>query len=161
VDESELRAQLQDTALLRLIALAGHVTSQRFARVMGRQHGLSPAGAAVLSVLTWGAGRGLDQGTPGRGTHAELARRCLIAPATLTGVIDTLERAGYVRRERDAADRRVVWLVVTDEGRTRVGAIGEQLAEHFEPTKAEQDPMQEAIVREFLIELITKNHDKE
>src|SRR3989440_3544992 len=108
VDEEELRASLDTSPLLRLVALAGHVTSQRFGRVMGRQHGLTSAGAAVLTVLNWGIGRGVEQGTPGRATHAELARRCFLTPATLTGVVDTLEKAGYVRRERDEADRRAV-----------------------------------------------------
>jgi len=76
VDEEELRASLDTSPLLRLVTLAGHVTSQRFGRVMGRQHGLTSAGAAVLTVLNWGLGRGIEQGKPGRATHAELARRC-------------------------------------------------------------------------------------
>jgi DNA-binding MarR family transcriptional regulator len=161
VDDDELRASLLDNPLLRLVALAGHVTSQRFGRVMGRQHGLTSAGAAVLSVLTWGAGRGVDQGTPGRATHAELARRCFFTPATLTGVVDTLEKAGYVRRERDESDRRVVWLVLTDAGRERTREIGRQVAELFQPTDTECDPAKEKIVREFLVDLIVKNYEKE
>ena len=91
MDEEELRADLIDSPLLRLVSLAGHVTSQRFSRVMGRQHGLTPAGAGVLAVLTWGSGRGVEQGTPGRATHAELARRCFLTPATLTGVVEAVE----------------------------------------------------------------------
>src|SRR5262249_45382179 len=110
---------LSDAPLLRLVSLAGHMVSQRVGRVMNQQHGLTSSGAAVLSVLTWGVGRGLDTGTPGRATHAELAQRCFFTPATLTGVIDTLEKSGYVRRERDETDRRVVWLVLTDAGRER------------------------------------------
>jgi DNA-binding MarR family transcriptional regulator len=161
VDEEELRAGLIDNPLLRLVALAGHVTSQRFSRVMGRQHGLTSAGAAVLAVLSWGVGRGVDQGTPGRATHAELARRCFFTPATLTGVVDTLEKAGFVRRERDESDRRVVWLVLTAAGRDRAREIGRQVAELHQPTEAECDPAKEKIVREFLVDLIVKNYEKE
>ena len=161
MDEETLRASLIDDPLLRLVALAGHVTSQRFGRVMGRQHGLTSAGAAVLAVLSWGVGRGVDQGTPGRATHAELARRCFFTPATLTGVVDTLEKAGYVRRERDESDRRVVWLVVTEAGEERIHAIGRDAREVFRPTMAECDPAQEKIVREFLIDLIVNNYEKE
>jgi len=146
---------------MRLVALAGHVTSQRFGRVMGRQHGLSSSGAAVLTVLGWGQGRGIDKGTPGRATHAELARRVWLAPATLTGIVDTLEKAGYVRRERDESDRRVVWLVVTEAGEERIHAIGRDAREVFRPTMAECDPAQEKIVREFLIDLIVNNYEKE
>jgi DNA-binding MarR family transcriptional regulator len=39
-----------------------------------------------------------------------LARMAGIHPATLTGVIDRLERAGWIMRERDPADRRGVIL---------------------------------------------------
>jgi DNA-binding MarR family transcriptional regulator len=126
---------------------------------MGRQHGLSTAGASVLAVLSWGMGRGLDRGTPGRATHAELARRCFFTPATLTGVVNTLEKAGYVRRERDETDRRVVWLVITEAGQDRVHEIGRQIAGLLQPTEAEQDPAKEKIIREFLIDLIVKNYE--
>jgi DNA-binding MarR family transcriptional regulator len=37
-----------------------------------------------------------------------LAQRCGLHPATTTGVIDRLERAGWVSREPDPADRRGV-----------------------------------------------------
>jgi len=37
-----------------------------------------------------------------------LARRAGLHPATMTGILDRLERAGWVERERDPADRRAV-----------------------------------------------------
>jgi DNA-binding MarR family transcriptional regulator len=37
-----------------------------------------------------------------------LARRAGLHPATVTGILDRLERADWVVRERDAADRRAV-----------------------------------------------------
>lgn len=37
-----------------------------------------------------------------------LARRAGLHPATMTGVLDRLERGGWVARERDPADRRAV-----------------------------------------------------
>src|ERR687884_1779489 len=37
-----------------------------------------------------------------------LARRAGLHPATVTGVLDRLERAGWVARERDPSDRRAV-----------------------------------------------------
>lgn len=41
-------------------------------------------------------------------TASELARQAGITTASVTGVIDRLEAVGYVRRERDTADRRKV-----------------------------------------------------
>lgn len=37
-----------------------------------------------------------------------LARRAGLHPATMTGVLDRLERGGWITRERDASDRRAV-----------------------------------------------------
>jgi DNA-binding MarR family transcriptional regulator len=44
-----------------------------------------------------------------------LARRTGLHPATMTGILDRLERGGWVVRERDPADRRAV--VVREAGR--------------------------------------------
>jgi DNA-binding MarR family transcriptional regulator len=38
----------------------------------------------------------------------ELARRAGLHPATMTGILDRLERGGWIVRERDPADRRAV-----------------------------------------------------
>ena len=39
---------------------------------------------------------------------SELARRAGLHPATITGILDRLEKNGWIVRERDAADRRAV-----------------------------------------------------
>jgi MarR family transcriptional regulator, organic hydroperoxide resistance regulator len=162
VTPEEMRACMGEDPLIRLIPLAGNVVSQRLGRIFGRQSGLTPAGAAVLSILQWGAGRGFfDRGEPGRATSADLARRSLLAPATVTGIVDTLEKAGYVLRERDTADRRITWIVITDAGRERVSEIGKQTQELLNTTEAEKDPEKVKIIRDFLIELISNHYDKE
>ncbi len=51
-----------------------------------------------------------------------LARRAGQHPATMTGVLDRLERAGWIARERDPADRRAV----------QVRALKERNAEIFQ-----------------------------
>jgi len=45
-----------------------------------------------------------------------LARRSGLHPATMTGILDRLERGGWIARERDPADRRAV-LIRADPGR--------------------------------------------
>lgn len=47
---------------------------------------------------------------------AELARRCMVAPTVITGIVDRLERQGLIRREADAHDRRVNRLVLSEAG---------------------------------------------
>ncbi len=46
-----------------------------------------------------------------------LARHAGLHPATLTGILDRLERAGFIARERDPSDRRAV-LIRTLRDRT-------------------------------------------
>jgi DNA-binding MarR family transcriptional regulator len=51
-----------------------------------------------------------------------LARRTGLHPATLTGILDRLERGGWIARDRDAADRRgIVVRVLRDRGAEIMG----------------------------------------
>jgi len=54
--------------------------------------------------------RGID-------TPAELARALDVDTGATTRMLDRLESKGFVRRERVPEDRRVVKIVLTDEGR--------------------------------------------
>lgn len=47
----------------------------------------------------------------------QLSDRSGLSPAAMTALIDRLERKGYVRRIRDAADRRRVFVELTDRSR--------------------------------------------
>lgn len=49
-------------------------------------------------------------------TSAELGARTQLDSATLTGIIDRLEAAGYVRRGKHPSDRRAVLVLLTEEG---------------------------------------------
>jgi DNA-binding MarR family transcriptional regulator len=49
-------------------------------------------------------------------TMGELARRVSVTEKTVTGLVDRLARGGYLRREGDAADRRIVRARVTARG---------------------------------------------
>ena len=154
---ASLHDRLHDSPLMRLVGLAGQSVGHSFRRVFADEDGLSPGSAAVLSALAFGTGRGLETGAPGRATHSELAKRCLITPATLTGIVSTLEKAGYVRRERDEADRRVVWLLLTDSGTERAKEIGARFAAVNEALTRDIDPELEQSLRSFLITVIENN----
>ena len=47
---------------------------------------------------------------------SELAERLLVTGGNITGIIDRLERDGYVYRERDKKDRRIVRALLTEKG---------------------------------------------
>jgi DNA-binding MarR family transcriptional regulator len=48
---------------------------------------------------------------------SELARRAGVHPATMTGILDRLERGGWISRDRDPGDRRAV-AIRAERGRT-------------------------------------------
>jgi DNA-binding MarR family transcriptional regulator len=57
-------------------------------------------------------------------TAGELARATGLTTASITGVVDRLEAAGFVGRERDPADRRrVVVTIVIEKALTQVATI--------------------------------------
>jgi DNA-binding MarR family transcriptional regulator len=49
-------------------------------------------------------------------TSAELSRSVFVSASTITGIIDRLEKHGFVERRRDEIDRRRVLLHPTGEG---------------------------------------------
>ncbi len=60
----------------------------------------------------------------GQMTAGELARETGLTTASITGVVDRLEEAGYVRRERDLRDRRrVVIQIVLEKALGDVGTV--------------------------------------
>jgi DNA-binding MarR family transcriptional regulator len=68
--------------------------------------GLPPGQSSALSVLVFGGAK----------TLSALAAIEQVQAPTMTRMIDALERAGYVRREQDASDRRKLRIVATTAG---------------------------------------------
>lgn len=50
-------------------------------------------------------------------THGELAGQLGITPATMTKMIQRMEKAGFVKRQPDASDQRVSRVYLTETGR--------------------------------------------
>jgi DNA-binding MarR family transcriptional regulator len=96
---------------------------------------------ATVQANQWGQGLSMRQlgvltaVRDGVSSPGLLARRLLVTPAVITGLVDRLERQGYVRREAQADDRRRLRLVLTKSGR----AVCESL--------------QQALVRELAAQL--------
>jgi DNA-binding MarR family transcriptional regulator len=70
--------------------------------------GLSPSSALALGIL-------VDAKTPL--PPNQIAKRLIISRATVTGLLDSLERRGYVRREPHSSDRRMLFIEPTESGR--------------------------------------------
>jgi len=78
------------------------------------QIGLSQGRFTVLMLLNGCS----DDSTP-----AGLADKAGVTRATMTGLIDTLERDGFVVRETDPADRRTLIVRLTEDGQAFVRAM--------------------------------------
>jgi len=57
----------------------------------------------------------------GRVTAGRLAEVTGLTTGAITGVVDRLEKAGFVRRERDETDRRKVFIVTVPENVAKIG----------------------------------------
>jgi DNA-binding MarR family transcriptional regulator len=85
-------------------------------------------------------------------TPAELADLSHVTRATMTGLIDTLERDGLVTRQPDANDRRMLSVELTTKGHNLLSKI---LPPHFQRMAALMAPLDES-ERKTLVQLLTK-----
>lgn len=69
---------------------------------------VSPGSGLVLGILA-----DSDSALPPN----VIAERLIISRATVTGLIDSLERRGYVQRHPSLTDRRMILVEITDVGR--------------------------------------------
>lgn len=94
----------------------------RFSRLF-RPFGLTPSQYNILRIL-----RGEGAPLP----ILEIANRTITVVPGITGLIDRLEKEGFVVRERCAKDRRVVYVALTDKARSTLAALDEPLEELHE-----------------------------
>src|SRR5512142_2742513 len=78
--------------------------------------GLSPATGLVLSIL-------VDSETSVSPNH--IAERLIISRASVTSLLDSLEKRGFVKRQPHPSDRRMLLVELTNSGR--------QVANQFRP----------------------------
>jgi MarR family transcriptional regulator, organic hydroperoxide resistance regulator len=111
-------SEADQTGVLLALQRAAHRTLHALASTLADLD-LTPSELNALANLADGRPRnvralGLDTGT--RAT-------------TLTGVLDRLERRGYLTRELDPADRRSFRVSLTDQGRTIAARVHEAVTE--------------------------------
>jgi DNA-binding MarR family transcriptional regulator len=111
VERSALMAALE--AELRRASAQGVL----FGQVVAERLGMNNSDLECLDIVN----------LEGPVTAGRLAEATGLTTGAITGVIDRLEKAGYVRRERDVADRRKVLVVVQPEAVARIGALYEPM----------------------------------
>src|SRR5579859_1814258 len=136
-----------DAPLHTLLLAASRIMGAYYAGTLA-QAGLriSPAGLGVLRVLL--AGDGLKS--------SDVAARGWSSPGTLTSVVNTLVREGYVDRRQDPGDRRVVRLYVTDKGRQLCEEYLTLAGPQWRATFDFVSPADEPVIRKFFIDMISQ-----
>jgi DNA-binding MarR family transcriptional regulator len=107
------RGKIQ-TNIPRDVAVSGIMQSlrrifraiQNYSHKVSEKYGITGPQLWVIKTIS------LD----GRLSLGDLGKRMYLQPSTITGLIDVLERKGYVGRARDPQDRRVVKVQLTPKG---------------------------------------------
>lgn len=100
-----------------------------------RSFGFTPSQYNVLRIL-----RGEGKPLP----CLEIASRMITAVPAITSLIDRLEKASLIVRERSAQDRRVVYIAITDKAIAQLAKVDKPLIElhrrllgHLTPSELE------------------------
>jgi DNA-binding MarR family transcriptional regulator len=105
---------------------------------------VSLAGLGVLRVLVDEDGL----------KSSEVADRAWSSPGTVTAVVNTLVRDGFVERRDDETDRRIVRLYLTEQGRAVITYYVSQAAPRWRKVFDFVDKEDEAVVRRFFVQMI-------
>ena len=87
-------------------------------------------------------------------TAGQMAARSGLTTGATTAMIDRLERAGYVRRQRDAADRRVVVVEVLEHCGSHIAPLYQPIQKELETLHARYSNQELAIVVRYLTEAL-------
>jgi DNA-binding MarR family transcriptional regulator len=132
-----------------LIAKIHHLAGRVFARKL-KEHGIeeiNPAQGRILFALWQGDGISIY----------ELAKKTALSKSTLTSMLDRLEEAGFIMRERSAEDRRkiLIWRTEKDRSwqRTYVEVSQEMLALFYRDFSEEERDDFEGYLERLLVNL--------
>jgi DNA-binding MarR family transcriptional regulator len=109
-------ASLEQEVILN-IARTGDQLLVRAERLL-REFGLTGPQYNILRILR-GEGKPLPM--------LEIASRTVQVVPGITGLVDRLESAGFVQRERSTEDRRVIFVAITDKALEVLGRLDEPL----------------------------------
>jgi len=85
-------------------------------------------------------------------TQTELAERLKIAPATVTKMLQRMEKTGFIQRKPDVQDQRVSRVYLTKAGRAIQGDVEAVWKTMQAETFANFTPEERALLRRFLLQ---------
>lgn len=109
---------LEQEAALNLLRTNDQLQN-RFLRLF-REYGVTPSQYNILRIL-----RGEGKPMP----SLEIGDRMIQVVPAMTGLIDRLEKQNLVRRDRCLEDRRVIFIVLTEQGEQLLAKLDKPVAE--------------------------------
>ncbi len=136
-DEDRLRGEIM-TSVLRFIAgVVVHNTA------VAQRVGMGASDLQFVSLLNLN----------GPLTPGNLAEHTGLTTGTVTGVIDRLEKGGFVHRVRDAGDRRKVLVTPIPEGMARLAEEYRVHGEHTDAVLATRSAADLEVIATFLADM--------
>ncbi|MEH1168802.1 MarR family transcriptional regulator [Micromonospora sp. CPCC 205539] len=123
------------------------VDAQQVGHAFANLHGLNPTDLHALIAVMDAELLG-DPITPGR-----LGEQLTLSSGSVTALIDRLERAGHIRRDRDTVDRRKVLLHYADQGAALAMEFFQPLGARTDSVLARFGEDELEVVHRFLAEM--------
>lgn len=111
---------------------------------MAKKYGLTGPQSAVLRLLA----------NNGDLSSAALSRRLYVTPSNVTGIIDRLEKKGYVRRTRKEGDRRVTLITLTESGQQLSKRIPDPIEKKIITELADLEPQHVEILKMAMQQIV-------
>ncbi|RXZ83675.1 MarR family transcriptional regulator [Paenibacillaceae bacterium] len=86
-------------------------------------------------------------------SQSELASLMRVAPATLTVMVDRMEKTGLVMRRSDPVDQRVSRIFLTDKGHTATEAVKEAIQFVDNQCLAQFLPEEKLLLRRLILQI--------
>jgi DNA-binding MarR family transcriptional regulator len=127
-----------DNALiaLRRILRATELNS----RLLASRTGLTTSQFIILQIVA----------REGKVLPSAVARSARLTQATVTSLVDKLERNNLVDRRRDTEDRRRIWIEVTDAGRKALAESPDLLQDRFQAAFRQLADWEQAMINAVL-----------
>lgn len=130
-------ASMDDRSETALIALRRIMRATELnSRLLANRTGLTTSQLIVLQIVA----------RNGKAMPSTVARAAGLTQATVTSLVDKLERRGLVTRRRDTVDRRRIWIEATAEGKRALADSPDLLQDRFQASFRKLEDWEQALV---------------
>ena len=133
---------MKDASIIIVLHQIAHMSKYQAMRQMER-YGLKPGQAGILFILN----------CEGTLSQREIAQKIGITPPSVTVALRKLEKMGYVTKEPDEYDQRIVRIRLTEEGKRRVDGLKDLMEEMEEVIYEGMSAEERILLKRLLLEV--------